>query len=99
MPSRTNGTTATDRVAIALPEARAEHGLTQRQLALLSGVSAATIRKIERGGSVDAALLVRLGATLLVLDAYQPPRLDDDLARLATLRQPTILDLTPPWAS
>jgi transcriptional regulator with XRE-family HTH domain len=44
---------ATGRIALALPEARLEHGLSQRRLAPLSGVSATTIRRIERGARVD----------------------------------------------
>jgi transcriptional regulator with XRE-family HTH domain len=93
-----DGTPAINRIAISLPEARAEHGLSQRQLALLSGVSAATIRKIERGDSVDPALLVKLGATLLVLDAYQPPRFEDVAWPDAT-RQPPNVTFSLPWAS
>jgi DNA-binding XRE family transcriptional regulator len=44
---------AIDRIAISLPEARLEHDLWQRELAALSGVSASSICKLERGGRVD----------------------------------------------
>src|SRR5262245_33492648 len=70
---------ALERVGLAIPEARREHGLSQRQLARLSGVPATTIRKLERGGSVHPALLVRLGAAVVVLDAYRPPHFDHDV--------------------
>jgi transcriptional regulator with XRE-family HTH domain len=67
-----NGTSSTDRIALAIPEVRLEYGLSQRQLAVLSGVSRKTIAKLEAGGRVTPALVVRLGATLLVLDVYRP---------------------------
>jgi DNA-binding XRE family transcriptional regulator len=72
-----NGTAATERVAISLPEARLEHGLSRSEFAALSGVSASTIRKAERGGRVDPAQLIRLGTTLIVLDVYRPPCFED----------------------
>jgi transcriptional regulator with XRE-family HTH domain len=72
-------TNVTRRIAISLPEARLEHGLSQRQLAALSGVSVATVGRAERGGRVGPALLVRLAAAVLVLDVYRPPYFDDDV--------------------
>ena len=74
-----NGTATLERIALAIPEARVEHGLSQRQLAGLSGVGATTIRKLEHGGLIDPALLVRLAATLVVLDAHKPRIFDPDL--------------------
>jgi transcriptional regulator with XRE-family HTH domain len=72
--------TAIDRVAISLPEARLEHGLSQRRQAALSGASPSSIRKVERGGRVtDPALLVRIGVALIVLDVYRPPLFDNDV--------------------
>ncbi len=79
---RTYRTPSTDRIAIALPEARLEHGLSQRQLAHLSGVSRDTIRKVEEGGQVAPWLLLRLGAVFVILDAFAPPRFEDGLADL-----------------
>jgi transcriptional regulator with XRE-family HTH domain len=75
---RTNSKThsAVERVALALAEARVEHGLSQRQLAALSGVSRRSISKLEAGGRIDPMLVVKLGATLAVFDLYRPPRLD-----------------------
>jgi transcriptional regulator with XRE-family HTH domain len=72
------------RIALGLPEARLDHGLSQLQLAALSGVSATTIQKVERGGRVDPALLIRLGEVLVVLDVYRPPplALEDELHTL-----------------
>ena len=67
MPAQ-DRTRPVDRIAISLSEARLEHGLSQRQLAALSGLSASTIRRIERGGRADAALLVQFGTVLVVLE-------------------------------
>jgi transcriptional regulator with XRE-family HTH domain len=64
---------ATERIAMSLPVARLDHGLSQRALAQLSGVSATTIRKLESGRRIDPALLLRIGATLVVLDVYRAP--------------------------
>jgi len=68
-----------DRVAISLPEARLDHGLSRRALAELSGVPESTIRKAESGGQVDPALLVRLATALVILDLYQPQHLETDV--------------------
>jgi transcriptional regulator with XRE-family HTH domain len=80
-------TSLLSRIADAIPEARREHGLSQRQLAALSGISRDSIAKVERGGTINPALLVRLGAAIVVLDAYRPPEpevFDADLfSRLA----------------
>jgi len=64
-----------DRVARAVPEARLEHGLSQRELARLSGVSRWAIGRVEHGRPIDSADLVCLAAVLLVLDAHRPPSL------------------------
>ena len=64
---------ATERIAISLPEARLGHGLSQRALARLSGVSASTISRLESGRQVNPALLLRVGAALVVLDVYRAP--------------------------
>jgi transcriptional regulator with XRE-family HTH domain len=74
------------RIAQALPEARFDHGLSQSEFARLSGVSRATIAKAERGEQVDPLLLVRLGATMLVLDTYREPRFDVDVMLREGLR-------------
>jgi transcriptional regulator with XRE-family HTH domain len=81
------------RVADAVPEARREHGLSQRQLAALSGVSRSSIAKLERGGRIAPALLVRLGTAAVVLDAYRPPHFEHDVD---VLLQSAARD---PWAS
>jgi transcriptional regulator with XRE-family HTH domain len=81
------------RIVAAIPEGRLDHGLSQRQLAALSGVSATTIRKLERGGRVDPALLVRLGVALVVLDAFRASHFEHDVESL--LQQAT----RAPWAS
>ena len=64
---------------MAVGEGRLDHGLSQRQLARLSGVSRPTIAKIEAGGHVHPALVVRLAAALLVLDVHRQPGFDDDV--------------------
>jgi transcriptional regulator with XRE-family HTH domain len=84
----TKESTPLRRIADALPEARLEHALSRRQLAALSGVSASTIRRIERGDLVDPALLVWLGTVLVVLDVFRVPRFEDDLAALVPIGQP-----------
>jgi hypothetical protein len=53
-------------------------------------VSATTIRKLERGGRVDPALLVRLGAAVVVLDVFRDPIFENDvdvLLRTAVLEE------------
>jgi transcriptional regulator with XRE-family HTH domain len=61
------------RIAEAVPEARRDHRLSQRQLAALSGVSRKTIARLERGELIGPQLLMRLSVALLVLDAHQLP--------------------------
>jgi transcriptional regulator with XRE-family HTH domain len=78
MPRRTFNPTL-DRIAKAVPEARLEHGLSRRQFAAMSGVSTTTIRKLELGGRIDPALLVKLATTTVALDAYRPPLFLDDV--------------------
>jgi transcriptional regulator with XRE-family HTH domain len=63
-----NGTT--ERVALAIPEQRRELGLSLRQLARLTGVSRATIAKLEHGGHIDPVLLLRVATALLVLELH-----------------------------
>jgi transcriptional regulator with XRE-family HTH domain len=64
----------------ALRDARREHGLTQRQLATLSGVAQPTISNIERGvSSVSLDTLLRILAALR-LELVLQPRASDDLA-------------------
>jgi transcriptional regulator with XRE-family HTH domain len=70
---RTNGTTA--RVALAIPEQRRGLGLSLRQLERLSGVSRNTIARIERGGRVHPALMVRVATALMVLELHAEPQL------------------------
>jgi transcriptional regulator with XRE-family HTH domain len=63
----------TERVALAIPEQRRGLGLSVRRLAILSGVSRDTITKLERGGHVDPALVVRVATALTVLELYAEP--------------------------
>jgi transcriptional regulator with XRE-family HTH domain len=60
-------------MALTIAEARSDLGVSQRELARLSGVSATTVRKLERGrGHVDPALVIRLASTLTVLELHEP---------------------------
>jgi transcriptional regulator with XRE-family HTH domain len=59
-----------EHMAAALTEARLDLDLSQRDLALLSGVSAATIRKLEHGGRVHPALIVRIATALTVFELH-----------------------------
>jgi transcriptional regulator with XRE-family HTH domain len=61
------------RIGLAVAEGRREHELSERQLAALSGVSRATIRKNERGGCIRPDLLMRLATVIAVADVYAPP--------------------------
>jgi transcriptional regulator with XRE-family HTH domain len=63
-----------DRIALALREQRLELGVSQRQLAALSGVSRDTIVKLERGGQVSPKLLLGIAAVLTLLEVYSPPQ-------------------------
>ena len=88
-------TSTLERMALAIPEARLEHDLSQRQLAAFSGVSATSIRKLERGGDIDPRLLIRLAVTVVVLDAYRPPALEGTRSLLDSLRPQ--LQFTDEW--
>jgi transcriptional regulator with XRE-family HTH domain len=61
------------RIALAIGEARLEHGLSRRQLADWTGISATTIRKIERGEGVAPRLVLQAATALAVLDMHTPP--------------------------
>jgi transcriptional regulator with XRE-family HTH domain len=70
-----------DRIATAVGEQRPDTGISMSELSRLSGVSRSTIRKLERGGRIDPALVVRLALTLTVLELYRPPAptLDEEM--------------------
>ena len=72
------------RVALAVGEQRLDLGVSLRTLERCSGVSRATIRKIERGGRVNPALLVRVAGALSTLELYRDrsPKLEDELPLL-----------------
>jgi transcriptional regulator with XRE-family HTH domain len=57
-------------IALGITEARLDLDLSQRELALLSGVSATTIRRLEGGGRVHPQLIIRLAAALTVFELY-----------------------------
>lgn len=88
---RTNSNQLLGRIALAVPEGRLEHGLSQRQLSCLSGVSRWAISRVERGEPVDAGVLVELAATLMVLDAYQPPSFEEDLGALLRIERAEVV--------
>jgi transcriptional regulator with XRE-family HTH domain len=72
-------TTLIRRIGLAVSEARLEHRLSERQLSILSGVSRATIRKLEHGGRVRPDLAVRVAAAILVCDTYRPPYFEHEV--------------------
>jgi DNA-binding XRE family transcriptional regulator len=69
-----NGNPLLRRVALAVPEQRRDLDLSQRDLAAASGVSRATIAKLERGERVDPALVIRLALAMAALELYGAPR-------------------------
>jgi transcriptional regulator with XRE-family HTH domain len=71
--SKVEATSLFRRIGFAVTEGRREHELSKRQLAALSGVSRATIRELERGGSVRPDLLMRLATVIAIADVYTPP--------------------------
>jgi DNA-binding XRE family transcriptional regulator len=60
-----------ERVRRTLAENRRELGISQRELAAFSGVSATTIRKAENGLRVDPALVLRLAVVLAILEHHE----------------------------
>jgi DNA-binding XRE family transcriptional regulator len=86
------------RIAFAVSEARASHGLSESQLAALAGVSRGTVHKLERTGRIRPDLAVRIAAAVTVCDLYAQPApepLDDALAaRLA----PSVDALAGGWS-
>ena len=76
-------------LAARLREARRAQGFTQAELASRSGVSVATIARLERSGQGQLSSFVRLCAALNRLDDFEallkppPPRSMDELRRLS----------------
>jgi predicted transcriptional regulator len=81
----------TERVALAIPEQRRELGLSVRRLAILSGVSRDSITKLEGGGHVHPALVVRVATALTVLELYAKPRRSKALVPRLSLFPPPLL--------
>jgi DNA-binding XRE family transcriptional regulator len=82
-----NGNTLIHRIAFAVSEARASHGLSEAQLAALAGVSRATVHKLERTGRIRPDLAVRIAIAVAVCDLYAHPApepLDDALIEQLT---------------
>lgn len=67
------GTSLLSRIGLAVSEALAEHGLSLKELAALSGVSRATCTKLVRGGRVRLDLAVRIATAVAVVDLYSSP--------------------------
>jgi transcriptional regulator with XRE-family HTH domain len=80
----------TARLAMAIAEQRTDLGLSLRDVEKLSGVSRPTIAKLERGGRVNPALVVRVATALNVIELASPaPALDNgQLELLAALFKP-----------
>lgn len=68
-----------ERIALTVPEQRAELGISLNQLEKFSGVSRATIKRIESGCPVDPALLLRVAGVLTTLELHRPPLLEREL--------------------
>lgn len=63
---------------MAVGEQRVDLGLSLRDVERLSGVSRPTITKIERGGCVNPALVVRVASALNTFELSMPaPALDN----------------------
>lgn len=67
------------RVAHAIGEQRLDLGLSLRKLERCSGVSRATIKRIERGERVNPELLLRVAGVLTTLELHRPPALEQEL--------------------
>lgn len=83
------------RVASAIPETRAELGLSMRQLEQLSGVNRGTISRLEHGSRVRPATLMRLAVALTIAELHMPAKPEPEpelaaglLSRLPALIQP-----------
>jgi predicted transcriptional regulator len=63
----------TTRLLASIPEQRRDLGLSLRELARLSGVSRATIAKLDTGRPVDEALAMRVAVTLIELYSEPEP--------------------------
>jgi transcriptional regulator with XRE-family HTH domain len=61
------------RVSLAIPEQRRELDLSLSELARVSGVSRSTLTRVERGGRVGDALVVKVASALLALELHAPP--------------------------
>jgi transcriptional regulator with XRE-family HTH domain len=62
-----------ERLALVVPEQRAELGVSVSQLARLAQVSRSTVTKVERGGRVNPALLLRIASALTTIELYAAP--------------------------
>jgi len=78
-----------ERIATAIPEQRLELGVSQTELARLSGVSRASIAKLEAGRRIDPRLVCDLAERLTLLELYSfseasESEIPDDLMALFT---------------
>jgi transcriptional regulator with XRE-family HTH domain len=62
-----------DRIRLAVPEQRQDLDLSLGELARPSGVSRATVTRLEAGRPIDVVLLMRIAVALLVLELARPP--------------------------
>jgi transcriptional regulator with XRE-family HTH domain len=68
----TKRNSALTRIGLAIPEQRADAGLSLSELARLAGVSRSTLTKIERGRPIEPRLLLQIAAVLTLLEVYAP---------------------------
>ena len=83
-------TVPVDQLPVELKTRRAELGLSLREVETQSGISAATLSRIERGNLPEVAVIEKLAAWLKInVSAAQPEavgvRTDDDLKRAIAL--------------
>ena len=81
--------TSLDRLALAVPEQRHDLELSRRALSECSGVSQATIQRIEAGVRVRPANLVRVALALTALELYSEPK-PEQVALPLTLFPPSL---------
>jgi transcriptional regulator with XRE-family HTH domain len=81
------------RIALAIPETRAELGLSMRQLEQLSGVNRGTISRLESGAPVPVSTLMRLAVALTVAELHMPakPEPEPELAAGLLSRLPVLI--------
>jgi transcriptional regulator with XRE-family HTH domain len=90
--------TILQRIGDALGEQRRDLGLSRREVSMFTGVSNATVARIERGDRVSAKTLLKVAGVLTMLELYSPPPVDD-IEPLVLIEPPTWDDIDEEWAA